>query len=192
MLRHINNFNPNRGPRAEGCPATRPAEFFLDFDPVCPGWPPGQQDATPTDADASGSNGPEIAVITVDDFRRLKEIIRTTRVRWYLRGYPNALERKLRRAHMVFPLDVAADVVTMNSTVRVFDALLGKQAPVTVVYPQQAEGDPDSISVLSPVGTAVLGHRAGQTVGAHVNQSSRRFTIEKILYQPEAAGDLHL
>ena len=192
MLKHTNRFNPDHDPMAQGHSTAGSVELFLDFDPVCPGWPPGQQDPPPTDSDAFGSGEPEAAVITIDDFRRLKAVLRTARVRWSPRGYPNALERKLRRTRIVGPLDVPADVVTMNSIVRVFDAVSGKHARLTVAYPQRAGCDADSISVLSPLGTAILGHRAGQTAGPRIEQGSRRFSIEKVLYQPEAAGDLHL
>jgi len=190
MLRNTNSFDSGYDAAAESPPTAQPVEFFLDFDPHCPGWPPGQQDAPPAGSDALRAGGPEITVITIDDFRRLKAIIRTARVRRYLRGYLNTLERKLRRTHIVYPFDLAADVVTMNSTVRIFDTLLGKHAHLTVVYPEVAGCDADSISVLSPLGTAVLGHRAGQTLGLSIDQRSR-FNIEKVLYQPEAAGDLH-
>lgn len=192
MLKHTNRFNPNHDPMAQGNSIARPVELFLDFDPVCPGWPPAPQDPPPTSSDASGSGGPEAAVISIDDFRRLKAVLRTARAGWHLRGYPNALERKLRRTRIVGPLDVPADVVTMNSMVRVFDAVSGTHTRLSVAYPQRAGYDADSISVLSPLGTAILGHRAGQTAGPRIEQGSRRFSIEKLLYQPEAAGDLHL
>lgn len=192
MLKYKNGFNPNRDLIPQSGSANRPVEFFLDFDPVCPGWPPGQQDPPPADPDAFRSSGAEAAVVTVDDFRRLKAVIRTARMKWCRRGYPNDLERKLRRARIILPSDVPADVVTMNSIVRVFDAVSGTHSPLTVAYPHRAASDHDSVSVLSPLGTAILGHRAGQTAGPRIDQSSRRFAIEKVLYQPEAAGDLHL
>jgi regulator of nucleoside diphosphate kinase len=192
VLKYANGSDPSRDPIPRcGSPA-RPDGFFLDFDPVCPGWPPGQQDSRPADPDTFAPRAAEAAVITIDDFRRLKAVIRTARMRWCLRGYPNHLERKLRRARIVHPLDVPADVVTMNSIARVFDAVSGTHAPLTLAYPHRAASDHRSVSVLSPTGTAILGHRTGQTAGPRIDQSSRRFVIENVLYQPEAAGDLHL
>jgi hypothetical protein len=64
VLKYANGFDPNRGPIPQSGSPTRPAEFFLDFDPVCPGWPPGQQDSLPAHSDTFASGGAEAAVIT--------------------------------------------------------------------------------------------------------------------------------
>jgi regulator of nucleoside diphosphate kinase len=61
-----------------------------------------------------------------------------------------------------------------------------------VVFPSEADSEQGKISVLAPVGTALLGYRVGDTVEWVVPGGLRRLKIERILYQPEAAGDYHL
>lgn len=130
-------------------------------------------------------------VISGDDFRRLRAMIRVGRQRRRRIGYLNALERELRRARIVPPADVPGDAVTMNSTVRVCDLQSGGRQVFRVVYPHEA-GSADALSVLTPLGTAILGVRAGKVVHALMGIGARRLEVEKVLYQPEAAGDFHL
>jgi regulator of nucleoside diphosphate kinase len=61
-----------------------------------------------------------------------------------------------------------------------------------LVFPQDADADLGMISILAPVGTAILGYAKGNTVEWPVPSGVRRIRIEDILYQPEAAGDYHL
>lgn len=131
-------------------------------------------------------------VITAADFQRLKELIRTARRSWSYRAYVNALERELRRARIVPPDHAPEDAVTMNSRVRLRDLDLDERAIYTVVYPQQADGDEDRLSVLSPLATAILGNRVGEVVRCPVPSGTRSVKIERMFYQPEAAGDYHL
>jgi regulator of nucleoside diphosphate kinase len=62
----------------------------------------------------------------------------------------------------------------------------------TLVYPDEADIDDGKLSVLAPLGIALLGTRVGQTLEFQVPAGTRRLRVEKILYQPEAAGDFHL
>ncbi len=103
-----------------------------------------------------------------------------------------ALRDELARAEIVAPEQMPADVVTMNSTVRVTDVDNGAVHEFTLVYPRDAGTGVDKVSVLAPVGSAILGLRIGQTMqwpmpGGHL----RTLRIEAIDYQPEAAGHLH-
>ena len=75
----------------------------------------------------------------------------------------DALRVELERAEVVEPRLVPADVATMNSRVKFIEDASGKTFELTLVYPQQA-GQPDSISILAPVGSALLGLRVGQTI----------------------------
>ncbi|PAU87229.1 nucleoside diphosphate kinase regulator [Pseudomonas sp. WN033] len=103
-----------------------------------------------------------------------------------------ALEGEILRAKVVSHDHVAADVVTMNSTVRFIDEASGREFILTLVYPEQA-GKPGSISVLAPVGIALLGLKVGQSIDWR-GPSGRplKLKIIDILYQPEANGDYHL
>ncbi|MGH2272565.1 GreA/GreB family elongation factor [Anaerohalosphaeraceae bacterium U12dextr] len=75
-------------------------------------------------------------------------------------------------------------VVTMNSQVQL-RSLRGTRFVVTLVYPQDADRKQRKISVLSPLGMSLLGRAVGQSL-------SRNLVIEKMIYQPEIAGDFHL
>jgi regulator of nucleoside diphosphate kinase len=102
------------------------------------------------------------------------------------------LERELERGAEVESTEVAPDVVTMNSTVRVTDLDANTTHLYTIVFPGDADFDKGRISILSPLGTALLGYRAGDVVTWEMPRGTRRLRIEALVYQPEAAGDFHL
>jgi len=103
-----------------------------------------------------------------------------------------ALQGELERARVVAPDQVPPDVVTMNSRVVLRDADSGDEITCTLVFPVDADMSKGAVSVLAPVGTAILGYREGDTIEWRVPSGQKRFTVEKILYQPEAAGDFEL
>ncbi|MDO9437646.1 bifunctional GNAT family N-acetyltransferase/nucleoside diphosphate kinase regulator [Hydrogenophaga sp.] len=100
------------------------------------------------------------------------------------------LEHEIERAIVVDPRQVAADVVTMNS--RALLQLDDEALEVALVYPEDADGGDGKLSVTSEVGTAILGYREGDAFDWRMLDRTRRIRIEKVLYQPEAAGDFHL
>jgi regulator of nucleoside diphosphate kinase len=102
------------------------------------------------------------------------------------------LQHELDRAKVVDPKKIPPDVVTMNSKVLLKDVESGEEETYTLVFPDEADIDEGKISVLAPIGTAILGYRVGATISWKVPAGVRKFEIEKILYQPEAAGDYHL
>ncbi len=104
-----------------------------------------------------------------------------------------ALEEELERAVIVAPGEIAPDVVTMNSRVRFRDEESGEEEDVTIVYPRAAEPSQGCVSVLAPVGSALLGLSVGDVIEWPVPRGrTRRLRITSIAYQPEAAGDLDL
>lgn len=131
--------------------------------------------------------------ITDLDRDRLERLLLGARV-WSNRDreHLQALEEELDKAQTVASRDIPADVVTMRSQVRVKDLASGHESDLTVVFPSEADSEQGRISVLAPVGTALLGYRVGDTVEWKVPGGLRRLKIERILYQPEAAGDYHL
>ena len=131
-------------------------------------------------------------LITADDFRRLKVMIRAARQIWRHGTYVNALERELRRANIIPSSEVPGDLVTMNSRVRLCDAQSGGRDLLTLVYPHTAGQYPGFVSVLSGLGTAILGTQVGDVLRARTAEGLRFFQVERILYQPEAEGDTHL
>jgi regulator of nucleoside diphosphate kinase len=102
------------------------------------------------------------------------------------------LERELSHATIISPEEVPSDVITMNSKVRLTNLDTGKQVTYTLVFPDDADAEQNAISVLAPIGTAMLGYRVGNEIEWKVPAGVRRFKVEEILYQPEAAGDFHL
>jgi regulator of nucleoside diphosphate kinase len=102
-----------------------------------------------------------------------------------------ALRGELARATLVEPADMPADVVTMNSIVRMVDEASGAERELALVYPREA-GAPDRVSILAPVGSALLGLRAGDSIDWPLpGGSNTRLRVLAIGYQPEAAGELH-
>jgi regulator of nucleoside diphosphate kinase len=102
------------------------------------------------------------------------------------------LELELERAKVVSSRVVPADVVTMNSRVRFEEVHSGAFNEARLVYPSQAAQE-DAISVLAPVGSALLGLSVGQAIDWRMpNGQLRRYRVLELLYQPEAAGDLQL
>ena len=104
----------------------------------------------------------------------------------------STLQAELDRADVLEPQDMPADVVTMNSTVRFTLLESGKQQTLTLVYPKEADGSPDKVSVFAPVGTALLGLRIGDALELP-SPTGKAMTVkvEAITYQPESAGALH-
>jgi regulator of nucleoside diphosphate kinase len=111
-----------------------------------------------------------------------------------LRGSPVAerLHAEFDRAEIVEPQDMPADVVSMNSSADCVDEATDKHHTLTLVYPKDADADAGRVSVLAPVGSALLGLRVGQAID-WPGQGGRtlRLKVTAIHYQPEAAGDLH-
>lgn len=129
-------------------------------------------------------------LITDADRERLKELIVEAK-RWEPRGneYLNRLEQEIAAARILPPSEIPANVVTMNSTVRLLDLDSQETMDLTVVFPDEANVDEAKISVLAPIGTAVLGYRAGDEIRWPVPDGVRRLMVVEVLYQPEAAGD---
>jgi regulator of nucleoside diphosphate kinase len=130
--------------------------------------------------------------VTEADFDRLKHLVESPRYRVSHAVLIPALREGLERSRVVEPARVPKEVVTMNSKVRVRDLKADEAETYTLVYPDNADINDGKLSVLAPLGTALLGARVGQVVEFLAPGGTRRLNVEKILYQPEASGDLHL
>lgn len=97
---------------------------------------------------------------------------------------------ELNRATVVDSQQIPPDVITMNSKALLH--LNDEDIEVSLVYPEDANLDLMKLSIFSPIGTAILGYREGNTVEWEVPSGTSKIHIKKILYQPEAAGDYHL
>lgn len=104
---------------------------------------------------------PEITVST-DDLDRLEGLLGELRG-----GAPeiaDGLRSELDRARIVEPSEMPRDVVSMNSTVRFADEDSGKEFERTLCYPHEASGGTDKVSILAPLGGALLGLSVGQRI----------------------------
>ena len=102
--------------------------------------------------------------------------------------YLEDLRAELKRAEIVPPKRVPRNAVTMNSTVVLRDLETREKETYTLVYPERADIANDRLSVLAPVGTAILGQRVGDELKWRVPAGWRRFKVERVLFQPEREG----
>jgi len=123
------------------------------------------------------------------DFQRLERLLEADAVQ-RLPGI-DALAAEIDRANVVKPQEMPPDVVTMNSTIRFRNDANGQEFELTLVYPQDA-GQPDTISVLAPVGSALLGLSVGQSIAWQV-PGGRELDLRvlAVVNQPEAMGEFH-
>lgn len=104
-----------------------------------------------------------------------------------------ALEEELARADIREPQAMPPNVVTMNSTVRFRMSSSSQDRCLTLVYPQDVSGAGDTVSILAPVGSALLGLAQGDEIEwPRPDGGSMRVLLEEVVYQPERAGDFHL
>jgi regulator of nucleoside diphosphate kinase len=127
--------------------------------------------------------------ITIGDMDRLRAVVER-----HAGGVQDAaaemLETELDRAH-VLPQDrLPPDVVSMHSRVLYEDVDTGERREVVLVYPEEADVQRSWISVLAPIGTALLGLSAGQSISWPVpGGRTRTIRVVSVVYQPEAPGD---
>lgn len=131
-------------------------------------------------------------IVTTRDHERLQRLLETHSVERD-QDAVEMLDAELSRARIVPPSEVPPNVVTMNSRLRYVNQATGTSRTVTLVYPAEANFDAGRVSILTPVGCALLGLAVGQTIDWTLpNRQLRKFIVEELLYQPEAAGDFHL
>jgi regulator of nucleoside diphosphate kinase len=126
-------------------------------------------------------------VITDLDLERLAPVLDR-----YDSPLTEMLDWELHRATVVSQQAIAPDVVTMNSDVIYEDSATGARRSVRVVFPKDADAGRGHVSVLAPIGSALLGLKVGQRIDWPFPKGPRTLTVVEISYQPEAAGDYHL
>ena len=139
----------------------------------------------------------EQVIVTKTDRQRLRAMIESLRRALRTVGDPyesylRALESKLGTASAVPQADADADMVTMNSRVCVRDTESGKCQVLTLVYEADADPYGENVSVLTTLGASLLGSRVGDVIEWQTRRGPRRLRIERILFQPEAAGAFDL
>lgn len=134
-----------------------------------------------------------IYITSIDRERLLKLISKerefgTAKNKDFLRD----LEQELNRANIETSELIPPDIITMNSKVLLKDLESNEEITYTLVYPEDADILEDKISILAPVGTAILGFREGDVIDWKVPDGIVKLKVIKILYQPEAAGHYDL
>lgn len=131
--------------------------------------------------------------ITYTDRCRLGQLVTCDERPTWGNQYRRAkLEVLLDRAKPVEMHETPEDLVTMNSTVVLSVLPSEKRRTVTLVYPEDVDLPSDGVSVLEPLGTALLGRKVGDVIQCPVATDQRRLRISKLVYQPEQAGAFHL
>ena len=128
--------------------------------------------------------------ITDLDYIRLSNLLHTLR-------YQNDTDIKnvddlafeIQRAEKIDPKKISPKTVTMNSVVKLLNEETKSQIIIKVVYPKQADFKKGYVSILSPLGTALLGYEKGDRVFFNAPKGKVNITIQDIKYQPESNGD---
>lgn len=131
--------------------------------------------------------------VTAFDLERLKKLLQDAQRTSYRKSaYLAQLQTELGRAEVVDSSKVPGDVVTMNSRVALEDLDSGDEEVYTVVFPEEANAAQGKVSILAPIGTAMLGYEVGDVFEWQVPAGKRRWRVKQVLYQPEASGHYHL
>ncbi len=131
--------------------------------------------------------------ISNSDMKRLKELIIVAREFGKEdEKYIKDLEGELERGKLVKSQDIPSNVITMNSKFRLLNIDTQEEKIYQLVFPGIANASQGKISILAPIGTALLGYKVGDIVKWKVPAGLTKLEVKGILYQPEAAGDYHL
>ena len=132
-------------------------------------------------------------IVTRHDLHRLDGLLKAVSTAYRTdQEHLAKLKNELSRARIVDPKRVPGDVVTMNSRVRFRDLEEECDHVFSLVFPADADTSQKRLSILAPVGAALLGYRVGDVVEWPVPSGTKRLRIVELVYQPEAAGDMHL
>jgi|SRR5690606_28891588 len=130
--------------------------------------------------------------ITINDYHKIIGLIEMTALKSKVPDVMENLLNELKEAKRVSQVSIAHHVVTMNSRVLLKEIETGREIDITVTYPHNADPRERKVSVFSTIGAALLGQKEGDIASWRIPAGIGRFKIEKVLYQPEAAGHFHL
>jgi len=127
--------------------------------------------------------------ITENDLLKLREAILLAKQGVYRNSvYIQHLEGELDRAEIISAKQIPANVITMNTRVVLTDVSTGDQMELVLVFPEDALKGLDHVSVLAPIGTAIIGYQVGDDITWDTPDGKTELRVEKIVYQPEADG----
>jgi regulator of nucleoside diphosphate kinase len=126
--------------------------------------------------------------VTQTDADKIRELLREAEHSGY-RGsiYIQKLKAELERAEIIPPQDVPPDLITLNTTALLLDADTAEQMKLTLVSPEHADLSQGRISILAPIGAAMLGYKLGDTFEWDTPGGKRTLRVEKIIPNKGAA-----
>lgn len=130
--------------------------------------------------------------ITETDYEKITGLVGVASLPGKDAAMADLLLKELRSARTIPQDRISNNVVTMNSRVLLREIGSGRQTDITITWPQDADSRARKVSLLSPIGIALLGSREGNITSWRVPGGVGRFRIEKVLYQPEAEGHFSL
>ena len=132
--------------------------------------------------------GSHSIVVTDDDMNRLSRLVQALKHSLFRDQLQlESLEQTLASAEVAPRERIARDVIRMNSTIRVLDLDTRKKERYTLVFPDSADISTRQISVLAPVGIALLGRRQGDVIETKVPGGARRLRVEWVSQRPRTA-----
>ncbi len=131
--------------------------------------------------------------VTENDMRKLKALVQSSRdSRKITEKNLQILETELNKAKVMKSEEISSDVITMHSEVLLLDLDTDEETTYRIVFPDQADIDKGYVSILAPIGTALLGYSVGDIIEWSVPAGTAKWKVMKISYQPESAGDYQL
>jgi len=134
----------------------------------------------------------ELIVSSLDYVRIQKQINEAKQKKTIDAKEAERLINELNAATILNPHEIPGDVVTMKFIVKILFIEEGKQGEFKIVYPEEANFKDKKVSIFSPIATALIGFRVGDTIEWMVPGGLTKIRIDEIIYQPEAAGDYSL
>ena len=126
------------------------------------------------------------------DYNRLIAAIKQLRMSAVGNSNIKSLAENLKDAQVIPSDKTPEDLITMNSKVLLKRMDNNQDMEVSVVYHDDADIKSKKVSVFAPMGIALLGKREQQVINCNLPNGNISYMVSKLLYQPEAAGDLNL
>lgn len=118
-------------------------------------------------------------VVSIGDFKKISSLLNVAKPE-----IAEPLEGELSRALVVPDNELPSDVVSMNSQVSFEDLDTGRESVITLVYPHEASIEENKISILAPVGSALIGLRVGQMINWPVpNGKEKKLKVVSVISQ---------
>ncbi len=126
--------------------------------------------------------------ITEYDMQRLLKLLSGIQYCPQERAHIELLIEEMERAEIVPSEKVPQHVVTLNTRMRVKDLDSSQETSIQLVFPNDEDFEHGKISILTPIGAALIGYSKGDIAEWPIPAGIRRLRIEEITYQPEADG----